>query len=339
MKKLLLFITLIVYIQIVKAQITSFCIVPPALQTHYDADVKHLALKRIYDQNSPYKDSITIPQNYQDTISQGLAAIFNLTTVIQRDSVFDKYCIHQDVSYFVYHQIYVGIDPAYSWTQQWQNLNTITGITSLDNLLSTYGFTVTGFSTSGGNYATLTTTQNINVKPLCDSIQTFAGVLYSEPNYPAGDGNKIAYSKVGTDRFYDFTVGYGDCPSGCIGSHTFKFKVYDNCSVDYLGIIDVYYPSAIPAPTNCNITTDIKRIESNKFNIYPNPTEDFINVEAGNMFDKNYSVYNIFGQTLLSGKFTKEIKISLKDISTGIYFIRIEENINKEYSDYRFIKN
>ena len=123
MKKLLLFILLAVCIQTTKAQIPSSCMVPFALQTHYDADVKHLALKRIYYQNSPYKDSITVPQNYQDTIWQGLAAIFNLTSVIQRDSVFDKYCIHQDVSYFVNHQIYVGVDLAYSWTQQWQNLN------------------------------------------------------------------------------------------------------------------------------------------------------------------------------------------------------------------------
>jgi hypothetical protein len=124
MKKLHLLIILIVCIQTTKAQIPSSCIAPPVLQTHYDADIKHLALKRIFNQNSPYKDSIKVPQNYQDTISQGLAAIFNLTSVIQRDSVFDNYCIHQDVSYFVYHQIYVGVDPAYSWTQQWQNLNT-----------------------------------------------------------------------------------------------------------------------------------------------------------------------------------------------------------------------
>src|ERR1035437_4640516 len=95
MKKLHLLIILIVCIQTTKAQIPSSCIAPPVLQTHYDADIKHLALKRIFNQNSPYKDSIKVPQNYQDTISQGLAAIFNLTSVIQRDSVFDNYCIHR----------------------------------------------------------------------------------------------------------------------------------------------------------------------------------------------------------------------------------------------------
>lgn len=338
MKNLLLFILIIVCIQTTKAQIPSSCIVSPALQTHYDADVKHLALKRIFTQNSPYKDSIRVPQNYQDTIWQGLAAVFNLTSVIQRDSVFDKYCIHQDVSYFVNHSIYVGVDLSYGWTQQWQNLNTTTGIISLDNLLSTYGFTVTGFYTFGSNYAVLTTSQNINVQPVCDSILTFGGVLYSEPNSLVGDGNKITYTKYGSDRFYDFTVGYGDCPAGCTGQHTFKFKVYDNCSVDYLGTFDVFDPMGIPSPTNCNITTNVEKKEPANFKIYPNPAEDIISVEANKLVDGVYTIFNIFGQVLKTGEFTKEIKISLKDLSTGVYFIRIENYSNNEFENYRIIK-
>lgn len=262
MKKLLLFITVIICVHTINAQIPSSCIVPQVLQTYYDGDVKHLALKRIFAQQAPYIDSINVPQNYQDTIWQGLAAIFNLTPVIERDSVFDNYCIHHEASNFIYHSIYVAVDTTYNWTQQWQNLNTTTGITSLDNLLSTYGFTITSFSTFGSNYATLTTTQNINVIPLCDSIETFSGVLYSEPNPPIGFGNEIIYNKVGNDRFYDFTVGYGDCPSGCTGQHTFKFKVYNNCSVDYLGIFDNFDPNGLPAPINCNITTNCNTTSS-----------------------------------------------------------------------------
>lgn len=341
MKKLLVLVMMIISLPHVNAQITSSCIPPAILQTNYDSDVKHLALKRIYELNSPYKDTIDIPQNYQDTIWQGLAAIYNLTTVLQRDSVFDNYCIHQEPSYVVNRSIYVGVDLAYSWTAQWQSLNTTTGIIALDNLLSTYGFTVTAFSTFGGDYATLTTTQDINVTPLCDSLETFGGVIYSEPNYPAGYGNEIVYNKTLNARFYDFTVGYGDCPAGCTGKHTFKFKVYDDCSVDYLGVTDLIDPtSSIPLPVNCYITTGLGHTKNlSGFKIYPNPAENFLNVKKNDLSYSNYTISNLHGKILQNGNLFENTNISIENLESGLYLISFYNPSNKMSVNYKFIKN
>ncbi len=310
------------------AQIPSNCIIPPALQNNYDADVKHLALERIFNQNSNYKDSIDVANNYQDTIWQGLSAIFNLTSVPQRDSVFDKYCIHQEASYFIYHSIYVAVDTSNSWTQQWQNLNITTGITLLDNLLSTYGFIVSNFTNlSSINYATLTSTQNINMIPLCDSIETFTGVVYSEPKQPIGDGNDLFYSKQGNERFYSFNLGLGDCPSGCTGSYTYNFKVYDDCSVDYLGVVEnIGFGDELPIPINCNITTSIKNIDENAiFSIYPNPVNNILIFSEP---QKNIKIYTIQGKLILS-KEEHSSSISTEELTEGIYFIKSNQGIMK----------
>lgn len=338
MKKIFWFIILAACTHIVHAQIPSSCIVPSALQTNYDGDVKHLAFQRIINQNSPYKDSIEIPQNYQDTIWQGLAAIFNLTSVIERDSVFDNYCIHHFVSN-ICHFIYVSVDTAYSWTHPWQSLNITTGLTALDNLLAHYNFTVYSYWSSL-NIAKLYTTQNINVTPLCDSIATFAGVNYSEPIPSYGDGDEIIYSKNGNDRFYDFTVGFGDCPSGCTSTHTFKFKVYDDCSVDYLGVFDnITSGDIIPTPINCNITAKIENLRIlSDYTIYPNPVEDFINVEANTTYNTDYFITNLYGQILQTGTFSDKIKIMTRNLTCGIYFIKFYNKMNNETTNYKFIK-
>lgn len=334
MKKIFLSLILSICVYSANAQSSSNCIVPIILQTNYDADVKHLALQRIFNQNVPYKDSIKIPQNYQDTIWAGLAAIFNLSSNIERDSVFDNYCIHHDASNFIYHNIYVKVDVSHSWTQQWQNLITNTGITALDNLLSVYGFSITSFS-SFVNVATLSTTQNINVIPLCDSIATFAGVQYSEPKSIIGSGNEITYNTSGTDRYYNFSVGYGDCPSGCIGKHTFKYKVHDNCSVDFLGKIDLIDPStSIPAPPNCNITTSIENNEKTlPFTIFPNPAKNLITITQTEKSFTTYEIYSLHGTLISENKIETTIqKVDLSTYSKGIYLVKL---IGKEKTVFK----
>jgi hypothetical protein len=234
MKSFIFLFFVLASIQTLNAQIPSSCNVLPVLQTYYDRDVKHLALKRIYNFNAPAMDSITIPQNYQDTVWQALAAIFNLNNNSARDTVFDIYCIHQSVSSYIFYQISVQLESSCSWLQNWQNLITTTGIPALDTMLSSYGFTVTQFYPAY-NDAILTTSQTINVRPLCDSVETFGGVVYAEPRSIMGDGDEVRYSKTGSNQSLDFVIGYGDCSSGCIGSLTFHFGVNENCDVQYFG--------------------------------------------------------------------------------------------------------
>ena len=216
------------------------------------------------------------------------------------------------------------MNQSYGWTQQWQNLNIVTGITTLDNLLSTYGFSITYFSNTM-HYAVLATNQNININPLCDSIEYFAGVTYAEANQLIGGENEISYDKVGNDRFYNFTIGYGDCPSFCTSKHTFKFKVYDNCSVEYLGILDYITPGdVLPTPVNCNITNKIEneKIKTN-IDIYPNPANDRLNIDIEEK--AQVEIINIQGQIVDSKSLTEKTNnLDISNLRSGVYTLRIK---------------
>ncbi|NOY49046.1 MAG: T9SS type A sorting domain-containing protein [Chlorobi bacterium] len=330
MKKLITFSLLVIGLINLNAQIPSSCIIPSELKSSYDKDVKHLALQRIISQDSPYMDSIDIPFSYQDTIWSGLAAIFNVSSIPERDSAFDIYCIHEEsTNNTIYNYIEVGVDLSYDWTHNWQNYNIVTGIPSLDTLLLTYGFSVYDFtSVLGYHYAILSTDQTINIQPVCDSIKTYSGVTYSIKVSYTFDGNTISYNKTGDERTYQFEIAWGDCPSGCICYHTYNFKVYDNCSVEYLGTshYNIGYP--FPLPVNCNITT---KVENNNFPVqfkaYPNPAQGFINIDA-NYNNIEFEIINIFGQIIKTGTLSNHI-ISLENIDKGLYILALyPENDN-----------
>jgi len=339
MKKLIFLIIVVNSFQMLKAQIPSSCNVTPVLQTYYDRDVKHLALKRIYDQQSPAADSINVPVNYQDTVWQAMAAIFNLSDFQPRDSVFDIYCIHQFSSSYIFYNIYVNIDTTCTWLQNWQNLITTTGVPALDSLLSKYGFTVTGYLTLF-NTASLTTSQTINVRPLCDSIATFSGVGYAEPIPQEGDGDKLTFTKTGTDRFLNFVIGDGDCMSGCTGHRTYKFQVIEDCSVNYLGSYfqpDPAFP--FPPPVNCYITTGFaNEKEISGFHIFPNPVETILNIGTDHPSVFNFSIINSFGKLMKTGQFRNEATFSIDHYSPGLYVFLLNDLESQERVALKFTK-
>jgi len=339
MKNFLFYLVLLAVVQNVNGQIPSSCIQQPVLQNYYDRDVKHLALKRIFDLGTPAMDSIIIPQSYQDTIWQGLAAIFNLTAFPARDSVFDIYCIHQYASDYIFYEITVTLEPTCAWYQQWQNLITATGVPALDTLLSTYGFTVTDFWPII-NAAVLTTTQTINVKPLCDSIATFEGVVYSEPDPMSGDGDKINYTKAGSIRYLDFSVGYGDCMAGCDGSRTYQYQVNEDCSVQYLGsYLDPAEGYTFPPPVNCYITLGTEDEKKNTgFRIFPNPADNVLNIETDLLSLINFSVLNSHGQVMKTGLLQGKATISTGDLPPGLYVLLFYDVQGREHMVKKFTK-
>jgi len=79
-------------------------------------------------------------------------------------------------------------------------------------------------------------------------------------------------------------------------------------------------------------TTDYDKIETN-FKLYPNPSQEFIqisNIKA----PQSYILYKIDGSIVKNGIASEDEKITTQMLSSGIYFIKLENN-----NVLRFIKN
>ena len=89
---------------------------------------------------------------------------------------------------------------------------------------------------------------------------------------------------------------------------------------------------------NSVLSTNPANYESN-INIYPNPANDHITIDCGNLDNLegwNIKIINILGQEVLSQPMDND-KINVSELSKGVYIIRISDGVNQ--ADKKFIKN
>ncbi len=326
------------------AQVPSSCTVPQLLASEYNWDIKSMALRRIFDIKSPDTAQIRIPQAWQDTIAEGLAAIFNATSIPERDTVFNLYCIHDVNPYRLYtlgHEILLNVDLGQSWTQAWQNLNSITGNAYIDTLMTKYHLKVTDFfNWSIGDYALLRTDSLWNTHTLIEAFKQDPAVFQGEVNRTYTFGNtlgKIEYQQAGAYRFYYFYFEFHDCSDECDNYRRWQFKVNPDCSVQYQGYTDWgFYGNfsvPFPPPINCNtfpISTQEYQLKES-YKIYPNPAKNEVTVSWDTKYtgSASFVLYDLNGRELkrITGIDQAEIKVDLGDLSSGIYsFLVFEKN-------------
>jgi len=81
-----------------------------------------------------------------------------------------------------------------------------------------------------GATQTLKFEKNYNPQALAEIYQNATGVEYAEASYRIGGGDGIAVD----GQVYTFSIGWADCPAGCICSHVWKYEVNQERSAVFL---------------------------------------------------------------------------------------------------------
>lgn len=102
-------------------------------------------------------------------------------------------------------------------------------------------------------------------------------------------------------------------------------KIY-SVALDQAAITSLY--------TNNTLATENFNQKNLEVNLYPNPSNDEVNIEMKNEVD-SIEIYTILGQKVLESK-NKQINVS--SLATGIYMVRIKDTENA-ISTKKFIKN
>jgi hypothetical protein len=328
---ILLLFVLLLQVDTANAQVPSSCVASPQLIHAYSDDVKDLAVKRMYDLNSPDTVFIKIPQRYQDTIMEGLAAICNTGAILQADSVFRAHCIHLFPNGNINTSFYVEVDTSYAWTHWWWGLHIATGNPAVDSLTIRNGFTVTHYYPGPGalsNVAVISTTQAVNTRAFADSLAMISGVRRVEVYGVVGGGyNYISYATVATNRIYTFSLRWADCMSGCQNDKNWAYMVDNSCNVSLTSVntnLSVPYPE--PVPLNCNlIPLNIPRVITEPaIDAYPNPCTNVLHVSMGQAQQCTYSLTDSYGRVVSAGTITTgAATINTVSLPSGIYVLRM----------------
>lgn len=291
----------------------------------YKDDAYQLAVERIEETNSNYIDSALIPKQVSDTLLNALIAVYN-STFPQRDTIIDVYNIHafQEVDL---KSIRLVADSTLPWVAELSNYKLNTGNRTIDSIITTFNLKVTNaWPYYGSNYSiTLTSEKNINTKALTKNLDTIQGIASIRTDGHAGDGGRIDYLIYPDSINLIYSYGWGDCPSGCMSRHYWKFKVLPNCEVEFISS----HGDIIPATSIYNVMISTKTL-------YPNPCRDFITLPL-NIDIATFKIYNSLGVEVHSESITNKTSIDISNLKSGLYYISIIDN-DKTISQYQFIK-
>ncbi|RRA94561.1 T9SS type A sorting domain-containing protein [Paenimyroides viscosum] len=96
----------------------------------------------------------------------------------------------------------------------------------------------------------------------------------------------------------------------------------NNDLADLVGTLYTDFFVAKLAASACGTAVSTGRFNKLNVTVYPNPTNDILNIEAQETLH-NYEVYNVLGQQIQKNNFNGNNQINLHGVTAGTYFIKI----------------
>jgi Secretion system C-terminal sorting domain len=313
--------------------VQSFCSGPASLQNLYNEDAWYIAHDVQSLSDSIYMtQTLDIPTGVQSKVLDCLLAVYN-ADLPARDTVIQKFNIHA-LKKIDLQLIELYLDTSHAWTHKiLENQPGATGNVYMDSLANRYGFEVEFiqiFPQWVQNFDALVrikTSEYVNTEYLAEVLGSLQGVAFANAFTYGGDGNRIFYKENDTYTEITYRHGWEDCPAGCINSRDWLFRVYDDCSVEFMAS---YGDLLLPTNNLPEVTFTTK--------IFPNPASDQLNIEINGLKGDmvQLQLLGVDGRQLeyyilptFDGQIAKNLDIS--DLNSGVYNLTLT-NENQVFS-------
>lgn len=310
MRKIIL---LLIFQASIQAMMAQDCDIVTEVHNDYLNDAKILALREIwFDTTSSYTDSIELPPRLTNKYLGDLSVIYSMDSDVT-DAIFNEYNIHA-LPNMPYREINLIADTNYNWVQNFLVDSVISGNTQFDSLMTRYDFKLQSYyNLSDGVSIQITTPRYLNLKPLVDLLEQIRGLDEAHATESwAVEVTNIHYSSSNDTTYIRFSMGWGDCVSGCMYRKYWNFSVYD-CDPVYLGI-------------SGDIFTSLTKKVENNYTIYPNPVRDILTIEKWDKIEK-IDIYNLQGKLIIGyDKIFNQLDMS--GLATGQYILHIQDKNN-----------
>lgn len=197
-------------------------------------DAAHLALREMARSDSLALLPVAIDRSLLASLHDALLAV-QAAAHPAADSVSTLYPIRARGEA---RQFYVVADTAAAHFDPWRNGERITGLPALDSLTVGYDIELdhyTPLHALGWDMFVLNTSTPSNLHALGRRYESAPDVFHAEPNGIVGGASDIRAERDGDAWLLIYSVGWGDCPAGCIHWHHWTFRVGDDGAVKYRG--------------------------------------------------------------------------------------------------------
>lgn len=134
-------------------------------------------------------------------------------------------------------RIFVVLKEEAEFKDNWASGRTTTGNLYLNQLLSKYKLKIRDYKAGAfGPTLTLESPVPVNTEELALALSQIEGIREATAEGMVGDGNDINWGAESKNRMaLKFSIGAGDCPSGCIYRKYWVFYVSQTGEMDYMG--------------------------------------------------------------------------------------------------------
>ena len=306
------------FFHVCKAQtVISSCDAPDSIVEFYKHDAATLALRHLYADTSVVQSDLIIPDTVRLPILNALIAVYNASSIPERDTVVDFFSIHTNV-YPATNSFVIRADSNLVWMNNLQHGIYPIGNSFLDSLLSVYQFELTSYFDypymlhPSTHSAVFSTANDYNIKAVVNRVQTIAGVYFADPNTGWNPNVEILDALFPTYTELTFRYGWGDCLAGCMYKRYWKFRIFPDCSVSFMGSYGQSYPLAFVTENKLEQTI-----------VYPNPFSDELTV-SGIIGSYDLIIYDAFGQSVRNTPLTENTTVDVSDLSKGVYVVNIQ---------------
>jgi len=178
---------------------------------------------------------IRIPQEAVQPYYNALVSVYNAAALPARDTVVDVYRIHT-FALPATRSLYLVVGLNEVWAHRLTHDSLPTGNILVDRLVTDFALSVDIVDTlfTGDLLIVLRSAEPLNMAALAPQFRQASGVHSANPDTRIGDGNDIGGERDDATRLA-YSVGYGDCPAGCIARRFYHFAIHDDGTVEYLG--------------------------------------------------------------------------------------------------------
>jgi hypothetical protein len=219
--------------------------VPEMMRDAYRFSANVFALREIREMMPLSEAPVEIPADKVENYYRALIHVYNSGSA-QSDTVtrIAPIIVFPDVEL---RQLIVSVEKEAEWTQPWRDGERLTGNPAIDGLMNRWDLHLKNYyAWSFGHAVVLEAPYELNMHALAKKFGAVEGVRYAEPNSWGGDGNNIRAEWTSPLALrLTYSLGYGDCPAGCINRRFWEFEVYTTGDVQFNRAYGSPYPVRI----------------------------------------------------------------------------------------------
>jgi hypothetical protein len=174
------------------------------------------------------------------------------------------------------------------------------------------------------------------------------GLLFSTKTYNTSYCNSTYWNLISNFSHYNCqqviadTVNWIKLQGSFIADSLYNYLILSNFFMDQNTTVDTLNPSFVQGPfyyvdlvcvsedsTICDWQSGYQSLSSDTFDleIFPNPTDDFINIKINDLFTGNLKCifYDLLGREKKQSTMEKAGKIYISDLSNGLYILQITD--------------